>query len=436
MGIEEFMWDERSAQPVQIGGRISNFLRGIRYIFPMLNMCTRNLLHMPGAYARFRRYRRNSVSRKLPDFCTGLAVSWDEHNCGRIIQACKDLNPGSVLVRVLSWRKDIYEPVCQFVRDIGLSRDQVVIAVIQDRACIKHPDLWRERFGRIVELFSPCARYFQIGQAPNRKKWGIYSPREYIRICRESAALKNKTVEYVGPSIIDFELNYTDMILSSVPETSFQIVNSLLYVDRRGMPENKQWPSFDLPNKIRAIRAVADRAGFAEAPFWITETNWPIRGTGYDCPAGKGVRVNEQEYADYLLRYYILAFATGIPERIFWWELCARGYGLVDPSDGGFRKRDGYYAFKKAASFFPGSENSGYMHTNGLHTAAFRRDAYTVFAVWHTEKRVSFPLKAEPEAVTTAAGNECGYNGSIEITTSPLFIRYNREISIEEAFAV
>lgn len=431
---EEFKWDPRSRQPVQIGGRMYNFLRGAAHIVPMAEMCIKNLLHLPGVYGRYAAYKKKSAVRTLSDSCTGLAVSWDRDNSEHLFKACRELKPGSVLVRVLSWEEDTYRDVREFVQGLDFRRDTVVIAVIQDRECVKHPGLWKERFSRILELFSPCARYFQIGQAPNRKKWGIRSPREYIRMCRDAYELKTEEVEFIGPSVIDFELNYMDMLLSSISTEWLQVVNSLLYVDRRGMPENMQWPSFDLSNKIRAVRAVADRCGFDEMPLWVTETNWPIQGTGRSSPAGRAVRISEEKYADYLSRYFLLAFATGIPDRIFWWELCAAGYGLVDPSDGGFRKRSGYYAFKTAASLLPGSETGGCVCRDGLYITRFRKDGGTVFAVWNTQKRMDYEPQAEPERVTSYTGEELAYNGSMEVSGSPVFIHYRSGVDIEEAF--
>ncbi|HXO29036.1 MAG TPA: hypothetical protein VOA80_16920, partial [Thermoanaerobaculia bacterium] len=35
----------------------------------------------------------------------------------------------------------------------------------------------------------------------------------------------------------------------------------------------------------------------------------------------------------YLVRYYLLTLGTGLVERVFWWQLVARGYGLVDPGE-------------------------------------------------------------------------------------------------------
>ncbi len=83
-----------------------------------------------------------------------------------------------------------------------------------------------------------------------------------------------------------------------------------------------------------------------ERDLWITEVNWPLEGTGKYSPAAGKPNVSEEEQADYMVRYYILCLASGFVERIYWWQLVAPGYGLVDSREKPWRKRPGYYAFQ------------------------------------------------------------------------------------------
>ena len=46
-------------------------------------------------------------------------------------------------------------------------------------------------------------------------------------------------------------------------------------------------------------------------------------------PAGRDVAVDEQTAADYLVRYYLLLLGSGLVQRVYWWQLVARGYGRV-----------------------------------------------------------------------------------------------------------
>jgi hypothetical protein len=40
--------------------------------------------------------------------------------------------------------------------------------------------------------------------------------------------------------------------------------------------------------------------------------------------------VTEEQYADYMIRYLATAVCSGMVERVYWWRLVARGFGLVD----------------------------------------------------------------------------------------------------------
>jgi hypothetical protein len=68
------------------------------------------------------------------------------------------------------------------------------------------------------------------------------------------------------------------------------------------------------------------------------------------------VSVDEESQADYLARYYLLALGSGLVERVFWWQLVARGYGLIDPADPvNPRRRPGFFALKALLRELDGS---------------------------------------------------------------------------------
>ena len=129
------------------------------------------------------------------------------------------------------------------------------------------------------------------------------------------------------------------------PTLAFDGLASLLYVDRRGAPENRQL-GFDTEGKVRLLAAIAGTARLVVSDRqWISEVNWPLR-EGPHSPAGKSVAVDEEAQADFLVRYFLLAAGTGRVERIDWWQLVAKGYGLCDPqADGSLRERPAFRAF-------------------------------------------------------------------------------------------
>ncbi len=431
-----FIWDDRSSQPEQLGDRRSNFLSVLRDIFPMTALAATNVLHVLPLLFRYRYYRKHDQFFRIRPESVGCSVSYDEDNRDELIQAFNESGAGSLLVRILVWEENRYRDICEFVKSFGLDRERVVITAVQDRKSVTDTALWTNRLGRIIDMFSPCAEYFQIGHVPNRKKWGFRHTGEYVRLCRASRSLRTGDIQFIGPSSIDFELQYTDAILARTGRNHLDVFNSLLYVDRRGAPELPQWPSFDTMNKIRITRALGDINGMKDKPFWITEVNWPLENTGRFSPAARSVCVSEETYADYLARYYLLAFATGIPQRIFWWELCARGYGLIDPGDGGLRKRPGFSSFSTIARILPGCENAGICRNNEIFITRFTRENESLFALWSTEGVKTVDLQSAPQTVQNLSGETAECSSSVAITSSPVFLTFKGDVSIEETFVI
>ena len=67
---------------------------------------------------------------------------------------------------------------------------------------------------------------------------------------------------------------------------------------------------------------------------YYAETNWPITGTAPYAPTSETECVSEEEYADFMVRYHLLAFASQHASSVYWHQLIAPGYGLIDNRDG------------------------------------------------------------------------------------------------------
>jgi hypothetical protein len=224
----------------------------------------------------------------------------------------------------------------------------VSFALPQNRDLVRDPARWRRALEEIASRFTPYGRHFQVGQAINRSKWGIWNLRDYVGLVRAAEAVLRPYpgVELLGPSVIDFEYHAAAAVLNLRHASfHFDAVSALLYVDRRGAPENRQ-AGLDTTGKVLLLKAIAETARNASGRCWITEVNWPLR-EGPHSPAGRDVSVDEEAQADYLVRYYLLALGTGMVERVFWWQVVARGYGLVDPADPASpRRRPSFFALK------------------------------------------------------------------------------------------
>jgi len=331
---DQIVWDRLSDQPHQHAGRLGK----LRVRLSDASIHATTAATVARALPRiWRRYR------KLPRELAGGAVAWDGAGvCLRpwpeapetLLALVEKLATRHLLLRLHPWQED-HRAEEELAAELNRRGYDLTFALPQNRELVRDPARWRASLAAIGERFTPYGRRFQIGQAINRSKWGVWNLRDYVELARgaEEVLRCHPGVELLGPSVIDFEYHLTIAALN-LPGAGFHFdaVSGLLYVDRAGPPEGRQ-VGFDTVDKVRLLRAVADTAVNARGRCWITEMNWPL-WEGPHSPAGRSVSVDEDTQADYLVRYYLLALGTGLVERVFWWQLVARGYGLVDPGEG------------------------------------------------------------------------------------------------------
>ena len=332
-----------------------------------------------------------------------------------------DLGARNVLVRLHPWDEG-FAAELDLVRQVAARGVDLAFSLPQDRSLVRDPALWRRRVRALGEAFAPYGRSFQIGQAPNRSKWGIWKPSEYARlfeIAAEELRAVRGDVVLLGPSVIDFEfhqtLGYLHRRFGGRP-LSVDGLASLLYVDRRGAPENEQM-GLDTVGKAAWLRAMAEtssraRAGSADVPNWITEVNWPL-WEGPHSPAGRDVAVDEPTQAAYLVRYFLQVLASGFVDRVYWWQLIAKGYGLVDWSDRGdgvieLRRRPSFDAMRVLIEELDGARFEGEVGTagEGQWLLRFERvDGSKVVVGWAQSGTSTVDLPGEVEAVRSFDGD-------------------------------
>jgi hypothetical protein len=120
-----------------------------------------------------------------------------------------------------------------------------------------------------------------------------------------------------------------------------------LYVDRRGSPYSTQMKIFDFKNKIEFLDTIVRSSSKCNNNIYITEANWPLSGTAPYAPTSQKECVSEELYNQYMLDYFDIAIKSQKIEKVYWHQLIARGYGLVDNRDGTIRKTEAFYSFKK-----------------------------------------------------------------------------------------
>jgi tRNA A-37 threonylcarbamoyl transferase component Bud32 len=421
------VWDHLSDQPHQhatrgekLAIRLANSPAHLRDLAVVVESA-------PGVRRRYGELKTELYSAPSPFDGIGLAVRPGPADPGAHLRGIEELGVGRVLIRLHPWDDDNDEEE-RLAEALAGSGRELAFAIPQNRDLVRDRARWRAAIEELAERFTPFGRQFQVGQAINRSKWGIWTRAEYVEIYLEAAEIlrRYQGVEVMGPAVIDFEFHaLLPLVDGVIPGLRFDIVSSLLYVDRRGAPENRQM-GFDTTDKVTLLRAIAEIGRNSSERCWVTEVNWPL-WEGPHSPAGKTVSVSEEEQADYLVRYYLLTLGTGLVERVYWWRLIARGYGLIAPAgDGSLRRRPSWYAMQTMIRQLEGATFIGPLPTpDGAYLYRFTRDSDETIVGWSVSPAVRATLPQPPVAAISRDGEAlpASDRAEIELGPSPVYFQ-------------
>ncbi len=428
---DRIVWDHLSDQPHLHAGRWTKLKVRLADTGSHLRFATSLARGFPSVWHRFRHLERRLHTEPVPWQGVGACLRPHPDNPEALMQAVEELGLNHFLLRLHPWEEQHGDEL-SLARELQARGYTLAFSLPQNRELVSDPERWRSKVEELVELFSPYGKSFQVGQAINRSKWGVWNYSEFLKLAGIAREIldRHPGTEMVGPGVIDFELHATIGVLAMAQRLPggglpFDALASLLYVDRRGAPENAQL-GFDTIRKVLLAQAIAEAAPNCAPRSWITEVNWPLR-EGPHSPAGKAVSVDEETQADYLSRFYLLALATGQAERVYWWQLIARGYGLATAEpDGTLRRRPSFDAlatlerqlhgstFQKPLESPPGTHLYPFLHPNG----------HTILAAWCEEGTVD--IEAPGQVLETIGrGGEGLPSPGQELKLSPS-VRYVR----------
>jgi len=340
-----FIWDYYSDQPYPIKDRAYKKRMRKKYIVDYLKLIFTNLVIFPFSIAVMKLFNKK---QKIDKSFYGIGVNLDKGNIQQDL--VEELGVTSLLIRMpLSDRNRIDEYV-EFTKSFGDNKE-ILINILQDREHIDNHELLAQDIETIFSHFSDVTKEFQIGNAVNRTKWGFFAMQEYLEFYQVVQKVRDKKFEditLIAPSVIDFEYYYTIRTLFNGYGVKYDKHSALLYVDRRGSPYNTQMGIFDTANKINMLYALIRLSPKSKSDaLYITEVNWPLSGTAPYAPTSELECVSEEHYSQYMKEYLDIATKSGKVNKIFWHQLVANGYGLVDTRGGEVRKREAFYKFKE-----------------------------------------------------------------------------------------
>jgi hypothetical protein len=432
-----WIWDDRSGQPVsplresdrRRYRSLSGHLRVAASTFPAI-------LPVRKAFLRLKRecYEKHvsMVDR------VGISFEPERASFDGQLSMLAELGKVPVLVRLYRHEQDTELAFrAEAVRRLSEAGHSVSVSLVQDRRAVIEPACWERFVHDALALVADTVDMVEVGHAINRSKWGIWGPDEHAVLIRGalSAASEYPSVSWIGPAGIDFEYPFVLAALRNFPkELQLRALSHHLYVDRRGAPENRQG-RFSALEKFAIARAIAEWSPVCEGRAIVSEVNWPLKGGGVYSPVGApyespGRRFNdpsvtEEEYSDYMVRYLMIAICSGMIDRVYWWSLIARGFGLVDNADShSWRKRPAFDAIKwflavLADSTFVGRITCG----EGVHVFLFEQQAGTKMAVGYSHpggRRVDLPFGCD--SILDSTGRFAQVAGrSVQLSGSPLY---------------
>lgn len=426
-----FRWNPYADQPHNVAPKSERLGHHFRHLGSYLSLLGDNLYYAAPVLRRYRNYRKNLFGSALDiDDPFGLAFSPPSRATDDIIGSFEDLGIRKALIRVPSWERNRlprYQEILKRCRDRGM---EIVAALLQRREDILSPETWKIFLSDVFEKLGPLVSYFEIGHAWNRTKWGVWDHREYLSLAEAACSISREySIKLVGPAVIDFEFHLYPPVLRRIP---FDVFSSLLYVDRMGAPENHQ-AGWDLQKKAALLKAIVDTCGRGRKELWVTEMNWPLKGTGKFSPASGKPNVSESDQADYLVRYYVLCLASGFIRRIYWWQLAAPGYGLIDIRDGLWRKRPSYLAMKELTRHLQNSRFIRKLPHPGAHLFLFVKEGEPFLIAWTLRPPVHIRFFVKPASIKSLIGEPVPVQRkSIALDGSPKYITFEPAASPDD----
>ena len=344
---EPFIWDKYSDQPYPIKDKIYKKKMRKKHMWDYIPLFFTNILFFPLSILFMSLFKGEKVAKES---FYGIGVDLDKGEGQK--ELIEELGVKHLLVRMPLWEIHRVEEYIKFARSFGEDK-KILLNILQDREHIEDKVLLQKDMEIIFKQFSPFVEEYQIGNAINRTKWGFFSMKEYLKwyeVIQKIRDEKYPELKLVGSSVIDFEYHYTIRTLFNFFSIKYDKFSSLLYVDRRGAPDNTQMGIFDTKNKISMLYALVKLSPKTTDKIYITEVNWPLSNTAPYAPTSEVECVSEKEYAKFMLKYLDTAKESGKIQRVYWHQLIAAGYGLVDDRDVKLRKTEAFEKLRKVIS--------------------------------------------------------------------------------------
>ncbi len=360
-----FEWDKFSDQPYPIRDKKAKKEIYKKTIFDTIKMLFVNILLFPLILIRFlvALFEKREVDTKN-FFAMGITIGADK-------KLVDELGVKDLLIRLPLSDIENLPKYKTFIEQV--EGYNILVNIMQDRRHVENRELLKQSITNIFETLH--VKEYQIGNAINRKKWAFFTMDEYLSFYKTVQDIRDEKfndIKLIGSSVIDFEYHFSVRTLFNFYKIHYDTFSTLLYVDRRGSPQNSQM-GLDLIKKIKLLFAMVALSPKSSNKIVITETNWPISNTAPYAPTSEKECVSLDDYALYMVQYYLLALSTGMIEKVYWHQLIAPGYGLIDNRDG-IEKYPAFEAYKTMVDLLKDSKLISFDFSKEVRYMKFEND--------------------------------------------------------------
>lgn len=426
-----WLWDEKSAQPmISLSKKEKNKQRNFK---ETLRQTWRTLCLAPRIYREYRQNIQRSFNEsRSMDQRIGIALNPKSNYIEPELQLLAQLGNPPVLIRFCHHETPAdWQVGLELAERLHAQATPFMVALLHDRQAILDPQRWQVFLETVMTQLANKARHFEITHALNRVKWGIWNSDEYAELMRPAFALRERypAIQLIGPAGIDFEYHSVINALGALGDQKpLAALSHLLYVDRRGAPENKQG-IFSTLEKIALLKAVACAHPQSSDKVIISEVNWPLKEGGIWSPTmcpylrpnwqQNPIGESEEDYANYMLRYLAITLCSGHVEQVFWWRLSAHGYGLVDDLDN-FRLRPAFLALRNFLAILGKSTFISKWNTEeDVYALEFNNRNKKIIMAWTTKNASTRIPGFLPDEILDIYGNKKDH---LDITQSPIYL--------------
>ena len=425
------VWDRLSDQPHQHAGRLAR----ARIRITDLPQHLRAGAALAGALPRIRRRYRELAAQESaavapfawPEPAVALRP-WPE-NPGALLAAFDRLGARRAMIRLHPWQMT-HDAEWELARALAGRGVELAFTLPQNRDLVRDPARWEAAIADLASRFAPLGRRFQIGQAINRSKWGIWNYDEYLGLAARAAGVlrgavaagAGADVELFGPAVIDFEAHVTAAVVNMrrAGGPSRSALRRPREPALRRSPRSAGEPAARFRHRRQGAAAGGDRRHGAAGEVAAT-----VDLGGQLAAARRSAFPRRQErrrrrggagrFSGALLpsRRRVRAGWNGSTGGS--WS--PEGYGLCDSQvDGTLRERPSFRALATLIRELAGTTCHGPLPASALPAAGrayrFTRGAEEIVVAWSTAEAIDGPRVSAPAGRAAAVGAS-GASGAI-----------------------